>query len=117
MGISEIYHSCNNLFSQLLYIYRNIQKNKQTCKKLTVVSMLSCSALERSNNPFIESIVEPCVSKSQKKILAMSVWMGRESEKGLKQWEKVSISWKRNLCISVCKCVCKRKKLAALKLL
>ena len=30
-----------------------------------VVSMLSCGALERSNNPYIESIVEPCVSKKR----------------------------------------------------
>ena len=28
--------------------------------------MLFCGALERSNNPNIESIVEPCVSKNQK---------------------------------------------------
>ena len=27
--------------------------------------MLSCGALERSNNPNIESIVEPCVFKNQ----------------------------------------------------
>ena len=32
----------------------------------TVASVLSCGALERSNNPYIESIVEPCVSKNQK---------------------------------------------------
>ena len=35
--------------------------------------MLYCGALERSNNPFIESIVEPCVFKNQKKIFAMWV--------------------------------------------
>ena len=29
--------------------------------------MLSCGALERSNNPYIDSIVEPCLSKNQKK--------------------------------------------------
>ena len=28
--------------------------------------MFSCGALERRNNPYIESIVEPCVSKNQK---------------------------------------------------
>ena len=32
----------------------------------TVVSMLSCGALERSSNAYIESIAEPCVSKNQK---------------------------------------------------
>ena len=33
--------------------------------------LLSCGALERSNSPYIESIVEPCVSKNEKKIFAM----------------------------------------------
>ena len=31
--------------------------------------MLSCGALERSNNPYIEQIVEPYVSKNQEEIL------------------------------------------------
>ena len=35
--------------------------------------MLPCRALERGNNPYIESIVEPCVSKNQKGIFAMWV--------------------------------------------
>ena len=37
----------------------------------TVVSMLSCGALERSNNPYIESTVEPCVPKNQKGIFTV----------------------------------------------
>ena len=32
--------------------------------------MLSSGALERSNNPYIESIVGPCFSKNQKDIFA-----------------------------------------------
>ena len=32
--------------------------------------MLSCGAIERSNKPYIESIVEPFVSKNQKEIFA-----------------------------------------------
>ena len=32
-----------------------------------------CGALERSNNSYIDSIVEPCVSKNQKGIFA--VWV------------------------------------------
>ena len=32
--------------------------------------MLSCGAIERSNEPYIESIVEPFASKSQKKVFA-----------------------------------------------
>ena len=39
----------------------------------TAGSVLSCGAFERSNNPYIESIVEPCVSKNQKEILTMWV--------------------------------------------
>ena len=35
--------------------------------------MLSYGALEKSNNPHIESIVEPCISKNQKQIFAMWV--------------------------------------------
>ena len=30
--------------------------------------MLSCGALERNNNPYIEQIVEPCVFKNQEEI-------------------------------------------------
>ena len=41
--------------------------------------MLSCGALERSNNPYIESIVETYVSKNQKEILAMRVRLERKS--------------------------------------
>ena len=37
----------------------------------TIVSMLFCGALERSNNPYKESIVASCVSQNQEKILAM----------------------------------------------
>ena len=37
----------------------------------TVVSMPSCGALERSNNPYIKLIVELCVSKNQEEILVM----------------------------------------------
>ena len=50
--------------------------------------MLSCGALERSNNPYIESIVEPCVSKNRKEILAMWVWLERKSWKKAEAMEK-----------------------------
>ena len=40
--------------------------------------MVSYGALERSNNPHIESIGEPCVFQNQKQILAMWVWLGRK---------------------------------------
>ena len=45
------------------------------------VSMLSCSALERSNNPYIESIVGPCFSKNQKDIFNVWVWFWRKLKK------------------------------------
>ena len=64
----EIYLSCYNVFLQFLYYRR---RNKQL--RETVVSMLSCRALEKSNNPYTESLVEPCVSKNQKGIFAMWV--------------------------------------------
>ena len=40
--------------------------------------MLSCRTLEKSNNPYIESLEEPCVSKNQKGIFAMSIWLERK---------------------------------------
>ena len=48
----------------------------------TVVSMLPCGALERSNNLYIESIVEPCVFKNQKGIFVMWVWLERKAGNG-----------------------------------
>ena len=50
--------------------------------------MLSCGALERSNNPYIESIVEPCVCQNQKEILAMGVWLERKSWKKAEAMEQ-----------------------------
>ena len=39
----------------------------------TVVFILSYGALERSNNPHIESIVSPCVYQNKKQVLTMWV--------------------------------------------
>ena len=100
MGLSEIYISCYYLFLQLLYYRRRNKRFK------AVVSMLSSGALERSNNPYIESIVGPCFSKNQKDIFAEWVWFWRESWKKVRQWKKVSMSRERNLCT----CVLERKK-------
>ena len=92
----EIYLSCYNVFLQFLYYrvrdLRNLEK---------LVSMLYCRAHERSNNPYIELLVEPCLSKNQKEILAMWVWLERKFWKGLRQWKKVSLSWKQSLCEGV----------------
>ena len=43
--------------------------------------MLSCGALVRSNNQQIESIVDSCISKNQKEILAMWVLLESKSER------------------------------------
>ena len=64
-GLSEIYLSCYNL--QFFYYRRRNKRLK------LAVSMLSCGSFERSNSPYIESIVEPCVSKNQNKIFQMWV--------------------------------------------
>ena len=88
LAITEFYSS---------YIYR--RRNKRL--RETILSMLSCGALERSNNPCIEAIVEPCVSKNQKSIFAMWVWLERESWKRADAMEKISLSRKQNLCVCV----------------
>ena len=43
--------------------------------------MLPCGALVRSNNQQIESIVDSCISKNQKEILAMWVLLESKSER------------------------------------
>ena len=57
--------------------------------------MLSYGALERSNNPHIESIVKPFVSQNQKQILVRFLcefdWE-ENLEKGLMQSRKASMS-------------------------
>ena len=72
-GMIEIYLSSYNLFLQffLAITYFMLQRRNKRLKM--VVSMISCGALERSNNPYIETIVEPCVSKNQKEIFVMWV--------------------------------------------
>ena len=72
-GMIEIYLSSYNLFLQffLAITYFMLQRRNKRLKM--VVSMISCGALERSNNPYIETIVEPYVSKNQKEIFVMWV--------------------------------------------
>ena len=57
-----------------------------------VVSLLFCGALKRSKNPYIESIVEACVSKNQKEIFTTSVWCGKKSWKKAEAMEKSTLS-------------------------
>ena len=46
---------------------------EETNNLKTVISMLSFGALERSNNSYIKTIVELCVSKNQKEMITMWV--------------------------------------------
>ena len=80
----------------------------------TVKSMLSCGALKRSNNPYIESTVEPCVSKNQKEIFSMLVWQGKKILK--KEWGNgKKYPWAESgICVFVCE---REKQITALKLL
>ena len=68
LSVKSILLAIYNVFLQFLHYRR---RNKQ--HRETVVSMLSCGALERSNNPYIESTVEPFVSKNQKGIACVCV--------------------------------------------
>ena len=84
----EIYLSSYNLFLQFLY-YRI--RNKRL--RETVVSMLSCSALEGSNNSYIELVLEPCVSDNQKGDLRYVGLIGKKIlKKGWGNGKKESLS-------------------------
>ena len=67
--------------------------------------MQSCDALERSNNSYIESIVEPSVSQNQKGIFAMWVWLERKSWSRAEAMEKNIPQLKAEFV-----CMCERKK-------
>ena len=75
--------------------------------------MLSCGALERSNNPYTEAIVEPCVSENQKRSSLREFDWEENPEKEKRQWKRIFMSFKWNLFI----CVWERKKIIASKLL
>ena len=55
----------------LTYFAVLMYTEEETNNLQTVVSMLSCRALAKSNNPYIESIVETYVSQNQKVILVI----------------------------------------------
>ena len=76
-----IYLSCYNLFFQFLYYRR-----RETLRNCCIYAVLRF--LERSNNTYIESIMEPCVSKNQRGIFAMWVWLERKSSKRADPMEK-----------------------------
>ena len=71
--------------------------------------MLSCAALERSNNSYIESIVKPCVSKNQKNLRHVGL-IGKEI---LKKVDAVESGKQKAELVYLCV----REKKTALKLL
>ena len=96
------YYFLANLFLQFLYYRRRNKPHGEI-----VVSMLSCDALEKSNNPYVESIVEPCVSKNQKAIFAMWIWLERKSGKRAEAMEKIMPELKAEFVV----CVWERNKI------
>ena len=72
-----------------------------------VVSMLCCGALQRNNNTYIESIMEPVFLRIRKRSSLCGFGWEKNPEKGLRQWKKVlwAESW-ICVCVRVCACVC-----------
>ena len=87
---------------------------KETNDIKTVVSILSCGALE-SNNPYIESIMESCVSQNQKEILAVGLIGKKNLRNGCGNGKKYLWAESRIVYLSVCDT--ERKKSTVLKLL
>ena len=52
--------------------------------------MLSCGALERNNNPYIEEIVEPCDFKNQEEIFTKWTWLRKKSWKSVGKMKKIT---------------------------
>ena len=50
--------------------------------------MVSCDALERSDNPYKESIVEPCVSISYNQFLRILYYVEENPEQRMRQCKK-----------------------------
>ena len=67
--------------------------------------MLCCGALQRNNNTYIESIMEPVFLRIRKRSSLCGFSWEKNPEKGLRQWIKVSWSESR-ICVRVCVCVC-----------
>ena len=81
-----ITYSKKDIFAVLIYA------EEETEDLETVVSMPFCGALQRSNNPYIESIMEPALLRIRKRSwLCGSDWE-ENAEKERRQWKKVSMS-------------------------
>ena len=64
---------CNMYFFLLLIFAVLLYTEEEVSDFQSIVSMLLCRAFERSNNLYLEPIMEPGVSKNQKEILSMCV--------------------------------------------
>ena len=64
---------CNISFFLLLIFAVLLYKEEEISDLQIIVSVLLCRAFERSNNPYLEAIVEPGACKDQKGILSMCV--------------------------------------------
>ena len=64
---------CNISFFPLLIFEALLYTEEEISDLQSIVSMLLCCAFERSNNLYLEAIVEPDASKDQKEILSMCV--------------------------------------------
>ena len=82
------------IFAVLLYTEEEISDLQ------SIASMLLCRAFERSNNPYLEPIMEPGVSKDQKEFLSMCVWVRRKCWKRIEAMKK-----ERGICVFVPVCV------------
>ena len=107
-------------------MYRRRNKRLRNCFIVLMFHfyIFSCVALEKSNSPYKESILETCVSQNHKEILAMWVWLGRKLWKSAEAMQKSILELRADFflfkCVRarVCVCVCvTEKKITALKLL
>ena len=76
--------------------------------KVVLINMLyrKQQSIYRSSNPYIESTVEPCVSKNQKGIFAVwGVSLEENTEKALRQLKKYPSAESE-----ICACVKEKKK-------
>ena len=66
--------------------------------------MLSCGALQRNNNPYIESIMETLFFRIRKRFSLCGFDWEENIEKGLSQWKKYPRAESR-ICVVKCMCV------------
>ena len=71
------------------YIYRRRNRRLRSCCIYAIPWMPSCGALQRSNNTYIESIMEPVFLRIRKRFSLCGFDWEENPEKELRQWKKV----------------------------